>query len=947
MEEITHTGTVAPRPPVGGASHSSSVSSLTGTFADRNVSAYAKSSLEAVAQRSSRDGAGRSATTTGRRNLLSRFAAVVKSAFGMSRRTPDAGRAGPGQQVNSEPRVAPAHVRVAQDACSDGATDTVSRPLTPNEPPGRAVSDKENLAFGPVNQLGNYIASENERGNLPPALVDDLQTAVVYAAQLDRDIVRASDLLEQSQNQPLTDAERRELSSLLGASKHNVELLQTWLGDQEARLREIDSPGTATRTLMDALSLRFSDRHMDLADVMSLYEVEEVLDDPVSRADRAGAHLLHAEAALKAANELSVPGLDPSAKRQLVADLEEHRDLLAQIQSVSSGRIKAPSDKLQLASKQLWDAPVPLVKPKKGDSGDIDALRANWDLRAQGQSSEPWLPVAHPQVGQPRMLQEFMEYRLAQAGVPKNRMPDLKSAIGESYSKVLNDQPWDAISKRVRTTLPGAEGKSVVVESSIVPGKALAANFAEDYASNGINCADRTQYKHVPNLALTTLTNETGQTLFSGLRHGVIDAYDIDGKMLARLPEDELRTMVGDLLVREGAIESGSEGRDRTIDHLVTLIRSDPASAAESAEAMRAQASRDMAREMAAAALVANPEKFEKALSGETVDIDLSSISLLTPDSIRHIRGKSASDERTMLNHQTAAFAQLGQSGAVELQVRDNEGNPRTVTANVTVRQFNFGVNAGAVQGVRLGSATVVPARTPGFRHLMGWGFAMGDNDPNLRRLLGPQDSGRLEGDVAARVRSLMEQASSAREMARDQAAKAEQLKEQLSDDNMEGVQRAVAALTEEGDTLEKNARTLERAAHDVKTIWEQKSYRRGGGDPYKMVSRLALVSHLMGETPLFNCKSGKDRTGQLDAEVKFLATVADQQDGQIPSVDRSMEAWRSARNDFTLNTGNLEMQRLNTGLPGYKLAGVSGLKNMIADGMKPVYRGGSGYVAS
>ena len=139
--------------------------------------------------------------------------------------------------------------------------------------------------------------------------------------------------------------------------------------------------------------------------------------------------------------------------------------------------------------------------------------------------------------------------------------------------------------------------------------------------------------------------------------------------------------------------------------------------------------------------------------------------------------------------------------------------------------------------------------------------------------------------------------------------------------------QREIAALTEQIDTLEKNAHTLDQAARDVKTIWENKDYRRGGGDPYKMVSRLALVSHLMGETPLFNCKSGKDRTGQLDAEVKFLATVADEQRGRIPSVDRNMEVWRSARSDFTLNTGNLEMQQLNTGLPGYKLKGVSGLK--------------------
>ena len=114
-------------------------------------------------------------------------------------------------------------------------------------------------------------------------------------------------------------------------------------------------------------------------------------------------------------------------------------------------------------------------------------------------------------------------------------------------------------------------------------------------------------------------------------------------------------------------------------------------------------------------------------------------------------------------------------------------------------------------------------------------------------------------------------------------------------------------------------------AATQLKAVWAERGDRRGGGDPYKVVSRLALVGHLMGETPLVNCKSGKDRTGQLDAEVKFLATVADQGDGRLPPVDEDMARWRAARTDFTLNTGNLEMQQLNTGLPGYRLAGGRG----------------------
>ena len=943
MADVTQAGPAAARTVGGVAPQAPSSSTRTGAFADHRVSVRATASLETVSQRSGRDGGGRDALASQPRSLLSRIATVVKSAFGMSRRDPDVGNDRPRERAHGETGVAPAGDGLDQGVSPAEATGALDRPSASNEPPTGSIRDETPLALGPLDRLKDLVNDQIERGGVPPALAEDLKTAVTYAEQLDRDIVRAKHLLDRSPDHSLTDAERRELSSLVGTNKHNLALLQTWLGDRRAELQE---DGSLARTLMDTLSTRFSERHMELADLMSLYDLDEILDEPVSRADRAGASLLHAEAALKVANELSVANLDPSAKRQLVADLEEHRDLLAEIRAASSGRIEAPSKQLELASKQLWDARLPLVKPEKGGSGDINALQAQWNRKAQGRSSEPWLPVAHERVGQARMLQEFMQFRLARAGVPKSRMPDLESSLGDSYTRVLNDQPWAPISRRVRTTLPETGGKSVVVESRIVPGKALAAHFAEDYASNGVNCADRTQYKHVPNLALTTLTNEKGQTLFSGLRHGVIDAYGIEGKRLARLPDDELRTMVGDLLVREGGVEPRSEGRERELDNLVTQIRSDPVQAAKSAEDMRVQASRDMAREMAVAALAADPEKLERALAGETVDIDLSSISLLTPDSIRHVAGKNASDERKMLNHQTAAFAELGRSGAIGLPVRDHEGRPRTVTANVNVRQFNFGVNAGAVQGARLGSVTVVPSHAPGVRDIMGWGFAMRDNDPNLHKLLGPRGTGWLDGDVAAKAHSMLEQARELHD-GRLSELRADLALAQPDSPDAAAAQREIAAVSEQVGSLEKNARTLVRAARDVKTIWENRDYRRGGGDPYKMVSRLALVSHLMGETPLFNCKSGKDRTGQLDAEVKFLATVADERDGSIPPVDRDMEAWRSARNDFTLNTGNLEMQRLNTGLPGYKLAGVSGLKNMIADGMKPLYRGGSSYVSA
>ncbi|MCY4564668.1 MAG: hypothetical protein OXE40_09335, partial [Gammaproteobacteria bacterium] len=367
-----------------------------------------------------------------------------------------------------------------------------------------------------------------------------------------------------------------------------------------------------------------------------------------------------------------------------------------------------------------------------------------------------------------------------------------------------------------------------------------------------------------------------------------------------------------------------------------------PQEAATAAREMREQASKDMAREVAAAALIADPEKFRRALDGETVDLDLSSISMLTPDAIRHRLKGSDEDEKTMLRNQRTAFADLAGAGPATLTVRDETGQQRTVTCNIKVRQFNFGVNAGAVHGLGKGDLAV-RSHWPGVRGLMGWGFAMAENDPELTRLLGPPDDRGLGGDARTTLQRMRQRSARLGErslnlssmLAADpQLPEAPQIRERID------------RTQKEIDHLAASERALREAGAQLKAIWAGGGYRKGDGDPYKMVSRLALVSQLMGETPLFNCKSGKDRTGQLDAEVKFLATVVDEKRGELPPVDQDMERWRSARCDFTLNTGNLEMQQMNTGLPGYKLKGVPGLQNMISEGMKPVYRGGSGYTS-
>ena len=64
------------------------------------------------------------------------------------------------------------------------------------------------------------------------------------------------------------------------------------------------------------------------------------------------------------------------------------------------------------------------------------------------------------------------------------------------------------------------------------------------------------------------------------------------------------------------------------------------------------------------------------------------------------------------------------------------------------------------------------------------------------------------------------------------------------------------------------------------------------------VASRLALIGHLMGETPVLRCVDSRG-AARLDAEVKFLATVADSNEGRLPPLHERPDAWRSARVQF------------------------------------------------
>ncbi|ECD5486004.1 type III secretion system effector inositol phosphate phosphatase [Salmonella enterica subsp. enterica serovar Brijbhumi] len=108
--------------------------------------------------------------------------------------------------------------------------------------------------------------------------------------------------------------------------------------------------------------------------------------------------------------------------------------------------------------------------------------------------------------------------------------------------------------------------------------------------------------------------------------------------------------------------------------------------------------------------------------------------------------------------------------------------------------------------------------------------------------------------------------------------------------------------------------------ARQIKDIWKNNLHHKDGGEPYKLAQRLAMLANEIDAVPAWNCKSGKDRTGMMDSEIKRETISLHQTHtlnapGSLP--DRSgQEIFQKV----LLNSGNLEIQKQNTGGAGNKV---------------------------
>ncbi len=215
--------------------------------------------------------------------------------------------------------------------------------------------------------------------------------------------------------------------------------------------------------------------------------------------------------------------------------------------------------------------------------------------------------------------------------------------------------------------------------------------------------------------------------------------------------------------------------------------------------------------------------------------------------------------EKGMLDDQVAAWKMLNNDGVIKLNIKNEKGEAQEVKVKLDIAIFNFGVNELAFS---------IPK-------------VISQND-NLNKTALAQILGcnyLINNEVGGWVGHYLSEHPHA-----------------------------------------SNRHKVEELCQQIKEIWKKKSYRYDGNEPYKIAQRIAMLAYEIGAVPCWNCKSGKDRTGMLDAEIKREAINYHQGYSLSKPGAKLTNEEKKLFQGVLLYSGNKEVQECNTGVAGNKV---------------------------
>ena len=200
-----------------------------------------------------------------------------------------------------------------------------------------------------------------------------------------------------------------------------------------------------------------------------------------------------------------------------------------------------------------------------------------------------------------------------------------------------------------------------------------------------------------------------GKTVFAGLRHGINSARGIKAEALAEMPDDGLKDMVEELLIKTPEFLTSkemepyhpkNEGDQQYVKNVIANLRKDKKFREQAAKIMKVKADVNRCNDLVKAAAVMDPQKLDQAInSGKPLKISMTSVGLQT---------SGIGMEGAMIRDQRRAWKAIsGKTVPMKFKRKVMRNNTMvdevvTVQVEVEVNSFNFGVNNmafGALKG--------------------------------------------------------------------------------------------------------------------------------------------------------------------------------------------------------------------------------------------------------
>ena len=134
---------------------------------------------------------------------------------------------------------------------------------------------------------------------------------------------------------------------------------------------------------------------------------------------------------------------------------------------------------------------------------------------------------------------------------------------------------------------------------------------------------------------------------------------------------------------------------------------------------------------------------------------------------------------------------------------------------------------------------------------------------------------------------------------------------------------------SEEKREIDLTVKKIINLTKQILDIWFTTNGQGISTNPAAIQTRIALLMSLLGYTTTFNCKSGKDRTGEMAAEISDLAlSIEANDDGSVPDPYKApTEAEKLQLATVFDATQSSEIAQANTGFKGLKVS-YSGMVN-------------------